>query len=221
MKLQDSDIKAGRIEYETGSVEVEVAFTVLLFRPFRNEIIDATVTTVTEVGCVLCFWIWGRCIWAIDWVWDRMDGRSGWIACAAGFGPLCNQPPPHASSTHRWGSSPTPGRSRASMSTSTCVLYDDHKCDATKMITPFFFNWTSANSIDRTPSLSTQQQMPQDYGFDAQEGVWRTSDMEVEIRSGCGVRMRIVGVDITPGRMVSEGWGGERGFLCMSCVPDL
>lgn len=45
--------------------------------------------------------------------------------------------------------------------------------------------------------------MPQDYGFDAQEGVWRTSDMEVEIRSGCGVRMRIVGVDITPGRMVS------------------
>lgn len=44
--------------------------------------------------------------------------------------------------------------------------------------------------------------MPQDYGFDAQEGVWRTSDMEVEIRSGCGVRMRIVGVDITPGRMV-------------------
>lgn len=51
--------------------------------------------------------------------------------------------------------------------------------------------------------------MPQDYGFDAQEGVWRTSDMEVEIRSGCGVRMRIVGVDITPGRMVS---GGD---LCM------
>lgn len=49
MKLQDQDIKAGRIEYETGSVEVEVAFTVLLFRPFRNEIIDATVTTVTEV----------------------------------------------------------------------------------------------------------------------------------------------------------------------------
>lgn len=49
MKLQDQDIKAGRIEYETGSVEVEVAFTVLLFRPFRNEILDAQVTTVTEV----------------------------------------------------------------------------------------------------------------------------------------------------------------------------
>lgn len=64
------------------------------------------------------------------------------------------------------------------------------------------------------PSQNTpnnkQQQMPQDYGFDAQEGVWRTSDMEVEIRSGCGVRLRIVGVDITPGRMVSQsvrgGW---------------
>lgn len=54
MKLQDQDIKAGRIEYETGSVEVEVAFTVLLFRPFRNEIIDAQVTTVTEVRHV-CF----------------------------------------------------------------------------------------------------------------------------------------------------------------------
>lgn len=63
--------------------------------------------------------------------------------------------------------------------------------------------------------------MPQDYGFDAQEGVWRTSDMEVEIRSGCGVRMRIVGVDITPGRMVSEevrvGW--ERGFLMWCAGP--
>ncbi len=61
--------------------------------------------------------------------------------------------------------------------------------------------------------------MPQDYGFDAQEGVWRTSDMEVEIRSGCGVRMRIVGVDITPGRMVSA-WdlvpGVGTGYLGMA-----
>lgn len=55
---------------------------------------------------------------------------------------------------------------------------------------------------DQTLAKRNTQQMPQDYGFDAQEGVWRTSDMEVEIRSGCGVRMRIVGVDITPGRMV-------------------
>lgn len=64
MKLQDSDIKAGRIEYETGSVEVEVAFTVLLFRPFRNEIIDATVTTVTEVRP---FDDGTGCIGGVDW----------------------------------------------------------------------------------------------------------------------------------------------------------
>jgi hypothetical protein len=70
------------------------------------------------------------------------------------------------------------------------------------------FPFGRVNPISPNP---TQQQMPQDYGFDAQEGVWRTSDMEVEIRSGCGVRMRIVGVDITPGRMVSEEGGvGER-----------
>jgi DNA-directed RNA polymerase subunit E'/Rpb7 len=48
------------------------------------------------------------------------------------------------------------------------------------------------------------QQMPQDYHFDSQDLVWRTEDMEVEIGPGCGVRMRVVGVDITPGRMVSR-----------------
>ena len=50
MKLQDQDIKPGKIEYETGQVEVTVEFSVMLFRPFRNEILDAQVTTVTEVG---------------------------------------------------------------------------------------------------------------------------------------------------------------------------
>lgn len=67
------------------------------------------------------------------------------------------------------------------------------------------------NHPSQNPTNNKQQQMPQDYGFDAQEGVWRTSDMEVEIRSGCGVRLRIVGVDITPGRMVSRSFG--RGWV--------
>lgn len=72
------------------------------------------------------------------------------------------------------------------------------------------------------PTNRAKQQMPQDYGFDAQEGVWRTSDMEVEIRSGCGVRMRIVGVDITPGRMVSDGHDDscmDGGLLGSTATP--
>ncbi len=109
--LEDHHIRPGRIEYETGQVEVLVKFTVMLFRPFRNEVLDAYVTTVTEMG--------------------------------------------------------------------------------------FFADAGPVQGI-----YVNKHQMPQDYGFDAQEGVWRTADMEVEIRAGCGIRMRIVGVDITPGRMV-------------------
>lgn len=46
--------------------------------------------------------------------------------------------------------------------------------------------------------------MPADFGFEELEGVWRTEDQEVEIRPGCGVRVRIIGVDITPNNMVRE-----------------
>ncbi|EWM24275.1 dna-directed rna polymerase ii 19 kda polypeptide [Nannochloropsis gaditana] len=108
--LDDQHIRPGKIEYETGEVEVWVKFTVMLFRPFRNEILDAQVTTVTDMG--------------------------------------------------------------------------------------FFADAGPVQGI-----YVNKHQMPQDYGFDAQDNVWRTSDMEVEIRPGCGVRMRVVGVDITPGRM--------------------
>lgn len=73
MKLQDQDIKAGRIEYETGSVEVEVAFTVLLFRPFRNEIIDAQVTTVTEVRGLCRRVMGGGGTW-VDWIVSGLVG---------------------------------------------------------------------------------------------------------------------------------------------------
>jgi len=117
--LEDQHIRPGRIEYETGQVEVLVKFTVMLFRPFRNEILDAQVTTVTEMG--------------------------------------------------------------------------------------FFADAGPVQGI-----YVNKHQMPQDYGFDAQDNVWRTSDMEVEIRPGCGVRMRVVGVDITPGRMVRTVEGVEE-----------
>lgn len=123
--LEDQHIRPGKIEYETGQVEVLVKFTVMLFRPFRNEILDAQVTTVTEMG--------------------------------------------------------------------------------------FFADAGPVQGI-----YVNKHQMPQDYGFDAQDNVWRTSDMEVEIRPGCGVRMRVVGVDITPGRMVRTVEAGVwRDKMCI------
>lgn len=108
MKLQDQDIKAGRIEYETGSVEVEVAFTVLLFRPFRNEIIDAQVTTVTEVG--------GSMWWLLGCRPRRKKSRL------RRHEPVLTRRPPPLTDADRWASSPTQGPCRASTSINTYVV---------------------------------------------------------------------------------------------------
>jgi len=40
---------AGMIDNDTGSVNIEVWYTAILFRPFTNEVCDAIVTTATEV----------------------------------------------------------------------------------------------------------------------------------------------------------------------------
>ena len=41
---------AGVIEYDTGAVVFSVQYEALLFRPVKNEVVDAVVTDVTQMG---------------------------------------------------------------------------------------------------------------------------------------------------------------------------
>lgn len=50
LRMLDEDIQPGRIEYETGGVEVTVKLTACFMRPFKNEVMDATVSVVNSVS---------------------------------------------------------------------------------------------------------------------------------------------------------------------------
>ncbi|CAM9578174.1 unnamed protein product [Phaeothamnion confervicola] len=47
---QPEDIQLGVIEYDTGYVNVLVKYSAICFRPFPNEVMDATVKVVTQLG---------------------------------------------------------------------------------------------------------------------------------------------------------------------------
>jgi len=48
--IRDGDIGRGMIQDTTGLVKYTVAYTAIVFRPFRNEILDAIVTSVNSLG---------------------------------------------------------------------------------------------------------------------------------------------------------------------------
>lgn len=52
LHIADENISKGRIDHLTGSVRYEITFDALLFRPFKNEVMDALVTEVTEVRTI-------------------------------------------------------------------------------------------------------------------------------------------------------------------------
>ncbi len=45
-----SSITAGVIEYDSGDVAFDIRYEALLFRPFKNEVVDAVVTDVNNLG---------------------------------------------------------------------------------------------------------------------------------------------------------------------------
>jgi DNA-directed RNA polymerase II subunit RPB7 len=49
-EIQDADISMGKIEDSTGQVTYRVRFKAVVFRPFRNEVLDAVVTTAVNFG---------------------------------------------------------------------------------------------------------------------------------------------------------------------------
>mmetsp|Transcript_4101 Transcript_4101/g.5700 ORF Transcript_4101/g.5700 Transcript_4101/m.5700 type:complete len:180 (-) Transcript_4101:201-740(-) len=105
-ELKDDAISAGLIEYDTGFVNFNVHYNAICFRPFKDEVLDATVTTVTELGFF------------------------------AEVGPL--------------------------------------------------------------PVFVSRHAMPADLqeGFDPSQESWTSTDKEVEIKAGCGVRLRIMGLSV-------------------------
>ena len=46
-----NDIGKGKIREGTGSAVFHVAYTCLVFRPFKGEVLDAVVTSVNKVRC--------------------------------------------------------------------------------------------------------------------------------------------------------------------------
>lgn len=49
LDIKDENISPGPIDMDTGSVRVEVWYTALLLRPFKNEVLDAVVVSANEV----------------------------------------------------------------------------------------------------------------------------------------------------------------------------
>lgn len=50
LELADEDVIPGKIDNDSGSVSVTVCYQALLFRPFKNEVMDAIVSVCNENG---------------------------------------------------------------------------------------------------------------------------------------------------------------------------
>eukprot|EP01031_Cornospumella_fuschlensis_P039182 gene39182-47674_t len=48
LDIKDVDIQPGLIDYTTGSVLIRVHYSVILLRPFRNEVLDAVVSMASD-----------------------------------------------------------------------------------------------------------------------------------------------------------------------------
>jgi DNA-directed RNA polymerase II subunit RPB7 len=55
LDIDDSDISAGLIDIDTGSVNISVWYSAILLRPFKNEVLDAVVfSSSDEVSVSRC-----------------------------------------------------------------------------------------------------------------------------------------------------------------------
>jgi len=72
---QKIDIGAGKIVPGVGLAEFDVKYQAIIFKPFKGEVVDATVTTVNKVLSVLTGCEWARsnlCRW---------DSLRMWVLC--------------------------------------------------------------------------------------------------------------------------------------------
>ncbi|EGB12094.1 RNA polymerase II subunit G [Aureococcus anophagefferens] len=50
LDVKDDDVDTGIVDYDTGCVSVNARYSAILLRPFKNEVLDAVVTHVNELG---------------------------------------------------------------------------------------------------------------------------------------------------------------------------
>eukprot|EP00635_Sarcinochrysidales_sp_CCMP3193_P012985 CAMPEP_0118906428 /NCGR_PEP_ID=MMETSP1166-20130328/10149_1 /TAXON_ID=1104430 /ORGANISM="Chrysoreinhardia sp, Strain CCMP3193" /LENGTH=156 /DNA_ID=CAMNT_0006845737 /DNA_START=116 /DNA_END=586 /DNA_ORIENTATION=- len=50
IEIKDDDVWTGVVDYDTGFAAVEARYSAILLRPFKNEVLDARVTLVNELG---------------------------------------------------------------------------------------------------------------------------------------------------------------------------
>ena len=50
VSVTEGTLEKGMIDHLTGNVKYNISFNALLFRPFKNEVLDATVKAVSDVG---------------------------------------------------------------------------------------------------------------------------------------------------------------------------
>ena len=48
LEVHSNDLPPGQVDNDTGSVTLEVEYTVILLRPFRNEVLDTVVTMASD-----------------------------------------------------------------------------------------------------------------------------------------------------------------------------
>jgi DNA-directed RNA polymerase subunit E'/Rpb7 len=56
LRISDENVSRGVVEPLTGSVRYDVTYRAIMFRPFRNEVLDCVVKQVTAVSAVGRFW---------------------------------------------------------------------------------------------------------------------------------------------------------------------
>jgi hypothetical protein len=81
MRIDDKGLEYGMIDHFTGSVKYLVEFTALVFRPFKNEVMDVSVTSVSEVRVPRPSWghgfVFHVMTFELPWAADRLFRGSG------------------------------------------------------------------------------------------------------------------------------------------------
>ncbi len=228
-KVSDDNIQMGTIEFDTGFANVLVVYRAICFRPFVNEVLDAAVSHVTELGFFaevgpLEVFV-SRLVSPVESgsakttarvggfggesKWCRDRERSGRARCRLGKGP-CS----HAVSAEKSSPDCRPRRFEWvpqrlhifwwCVLQTLCHVHPPHPpfcLGNTILFFPFlgvFHVAHPAPSYTLVPCFFVQG-MPDDIagGYDPVGDMWVSSeDSDTEIKSGCGVRLRIIGVTV-------------------------
>lgn len=160
VQVTDEHITLGTIEFDTGFVNVVTVYRAICFRPFVNEVLDASVSHVTELGFFAE-------VGPLEVFVSRLVRRD-----MLGL-----------------------GRLRGSREIFRRV-------QAEPCFAPASFARCARGGVDESlpcSCIAPLQGMPDDIasGYDPVGDMWVSAeDSDTEIKAGCGVRLRIIGVTV-------------------------